>query len=131
MEANKMHMRSRLPLEAQFTWLVCLGLVLLSCRSTFAIEDDYARSADAFIQDAFAARKSCMVIGFIDADGARIIAAGKLDNGTDRKPDGDTLFFIGSVSKTFTALLLQTMADRGDVKLDDPVANSLPEFVKV
>lgn len=126
-----MHMRSILPVETPSAWLVYAGLVLLSCHSSFAIEEGYARSADAFIQDAFRSKKSCMVIGFIDADGAKVLSAGKLDNGTDAKPDGDSLFFIGSVSKTFTALLLQTMVDHGEVKLDDPVANYLPTFVKV
>jgi len=118
-----MYMRSTRPLF--------FLLLLLNCHSVFAVDSSYAQAADAFIQDAFAGKKSCMVIGFIDTDGARIIAAGKLDNGTNRKPDGDTVFFIGSVSKTFTALLLQVMADRGEVKLDDPVASSLPDFVKV
>ena len=121
-----MHMRSILPVETPYAWLVCVGLVLLSCHSSFAIEEGYTRSADAFIQNTFRSKKSCMVIGFIDADGAKILSAGKLDNGIDVKPDGDSLFFIGSVSKTFTALLLQTMADPGEIKIDDPVCAARP-----
>jgi CubicO group peptidase (beta-lactamase class C family) len=72
-----------------------------------------------------------MVIGLVDAQGSQLFSAGKLDNGTDGKVDGDTEFFIGSVSKTFTALLLQEMVDRGEVKLDDPVSKYLPDSVKV
>jgi len=44
----------------------------------------------------------------------------------------DTVFFfIGSVSKTFTALLLQDMVERGKMKLDDPVGKYLPKSVKM
>ncbi|MER7668533.1 serine hydrolase domain-containing protein [Kitasatospora sp. NPDC096128] len=38
----------------------------------------------------------------------------------------DTVFELGSVSKTFTALLLADMAVRGELALDDPVENRLP-----
>src|SRR5262245_42030724 len=48
----------------------------------------------------------CMVIGLVDDKGSQVFSGGTLDNGTRATPDGDTLFFIGSVSKTFTALLL-------------------------
>ncbi|MFJ6383337.1 serine hydrolase domain-containing protein [Kitasatospora sp. NPDC092039] len=37
-----------------------------------------------------------------------------------------TVFELGSVSKTFTALLLAEMAARGDLSLDDPVEHRLP-----
>ena len=56
---------------------------------------------------------------------------GTLDDGTGQAPDGDSVFFIGSVTKTFTGLLLADMAARGEVQLDDPVAMYLPESVHV
>jgi CubicO group peptidase (beta-lactamase class C family) len=40
--------------------------------------------------------------------------------------NGDTLFEIGSITKTFTASLLADMVRRGEVRLDDPVATYLP-----
>src|SRR5438105_10431416 len=45
--------------------------------------------------------------------------------------DGDTLFAIGSITKVFTALLLQDMIERGEMKLDDPVKKYLPDSVKM
>ncbi|MEV7780231.1 serine hydrolase domain-containing protein [Kitasatospora sp. NPDC088351] len=39
----------------------------------------------------------------------------------------ETVFELGSVTKTFTALLLATMAARGELALDDPVERHLPE----
>ncbi|MBC3910524.1 serine hydrolase [Undibacterium umbellatum] len=43
-------------------------------------------------------------------------------------PDASTVFEIGSVSKTFTALLLADMQMRGELKLDDAVASLLPAY---
>lgn len=72
-----------------------------------------------------------MVIGVIDEHGSQVFAAGKLDNGTDQEVNGDTLFEIGSITKTFTVLLLEDMVNRSEMKLDDPVEKYLPESVKV
>jgi CubicO group peptidase (beta-lactamase class C family) len=71
------------------------------------------------------------VIGLVDKHGHRVFGAGKLDNGTSQEVNGDSVFFIGSVTKTFTALLLLDMVERGEVKLDDPVAKYLPSSVKM
>lgn len=72
-----------------------------------------------------------IVVGIVDEHGARVVSHGKLDNGTDRNVDGDTLFEIGSVTKVFTGLLLQDMVERGEMKLDDPVQKYLPASVKM
>jgi CubicO group peptidase (beta-lactamase class C family) len=45
--------------------------------------------------------------------------------------DGNTVFEIGSITKTFTAALLADMATKGEIKLDDPVAKYLPSTVKM
>jgi CubicO group peptidase (beta-lactamase class C family) len=99
----------------------------LRAQNTFT--DAEADGIKSFLHDNLT--NACMVIGLADAQGTRIFAAGKLDNGTERAPDGDTVFFIGSVSKTFTALLLQDAVERGEMKLDDPVAKYLPPSVKM
>jgi CubicO group peptidase (beta-lactamase class C family) len=39
----------------------------------------------------------------------------------------DSIFEIGSITKTFTGLLLAQMADKGKVRLDEPVRELLPE----
>ncbi len=47
-------------------------------------------------------------------------------------PDGaDSIFEIGSITKTFTATLLADMAREGLVALDDPVARHLPPEVRM
>src|SRR5258708_3668211 len=88
-------------------------------------------SIESFLHDNFANTNSGMVIALLDEHGAKIFHAGKLDNGTDAEVNADTLFEIGSVTKTFTALLALEMAKRGELNLDDPVAKYLPSSVKV
>lgn len=70
-----------------------------------------------------------IVVGIIDEKGRRIIHYSLLDK-TAPPVNGDTLFEIGSISKVFTALALTQMAERGDLKLDDPISKFLPQSVK-
>src|SRR5881392_55260 len=72
-----------------------------------------------------------MGIGLGDEHGSSVFSAGKLDNITDQEVNGDTVFEIGSITKTFTTLLLQDMVERGEMKLDDAVTKYLPPSVKV
>jgi serine-type D-Ala-D-Ala carboxypeptidase/endopeptidase len=67
-----------------------------------------------------------LVFGVVDGDKSEVVAFGKLDNGTT--PDGDTVYEIGSVTKTFTATLLAQLMLSGRVTLDTPVAHLLPDF---
>lgn len=72
-----------------------------------------------------------IVVGILEPHKRRVVAYGSLEKGDARKLDGDTLFEIGSITKVFTALLAADMAQRGEVKLDDPIAKYLPSTVKV
>ncbi|MGC1520781.1 MAG: serine hydrolase, partial [Steroidobacteraceae bacterium] len=71
------------------------------------------------------------MVGVIDAKGRRIVAYGSLEKADKRPLDGDTVFEIGSITKVFTSLLLADMVQRGEVKLDDPIAKYLPASAKV
>ena len=51
---------------------------------------------------------------------------GFTDRARERPVRADSRFEIGSVTKTFTALLLAEMAARGDVRYDDPIDRYLP-----
>jgi serine-type D-Ala-D-Ala carboxypeptidase/endopeptidase len=72
-----------------------------------------------------------IVLGIIEADGAtRILQAGSA--GPGGRPLGPrTVFEIGSINKTFTGAILADMVARGEVKLDDPVQQYLPDSVRV
>ena len=72
-----------------------------------------------------------MVIGLVDEHGSSIVSCGKMDDGGSPEVNGETLFEIGSITKTFTALLLQDMIERGEMELDDPVARYLPKLIRM
>lgn len=71
------------------------------------------------------------VVGLLDPDGTRrVVAAGSA--GRDRPPlDENTLFEIGSITKTFTGVLLAEMDRRGEVEMDAPVSSYLPEGTRI
>jgi CubicO group peptidase (beta-lactamase class C family) len=110
----------------------CLPLILTVAETRSAAQDTFNNSAviTSFLHDNFDDKNAGMVIGLVDEHGNRVFSAGKLDNGTDQEMNGDTIFEIGSITKTFTVLLLQDMVERGEMRLDDPVAKYLPRTVK-
>jgi D-alanyl-D-alanine-carboxypeptidase/D-alanyl-D-alanine-endopeptidase len=67
-----------------------------------------------------------LVFGVVDGDNSAVVAFGTLDDG--KAPDGDTVYEIGSITKTFTATLLAQAVLAGRVTLDTPVAQLLPGF---
>jgi serine-type D-Ala-D-Ala carboxypeptidase/endopeptidase len=72
-----------------------------------------------------------VVVGVIESDKRRIVTHGRSGARDARPLDGDTVFQIGSVTKVFTGLLLADMAQRGEVKVDDPASKYLPPGVKM
>jgi len=71
-------------------------------------------------------RYRAVVMGVASGQTCETSAFGALDDG--RAPDEDTVFEIGSVTKTFTATLLAEATLEGRVQLDEPVARLLPDF---
>ena len=65
-------------------------------------------------------------VGLIDAAGRRTVAGYGVTRTGGPVPDGNTVYEIGSITKTFTATMLAEMVLAGDVKLDQPVKELLP-----
>jgi len=65
-------------------------------------------------------------IGALHGDRAYILGVGRKDLSETNLPDGDTVFEIGSITKTFTCAILASLAGEGSVSLDDSVASFLP-----
>jgi CubicO group peptidase (beta-lactamase class C family) len=53
------------------------------------------------------------------------------DRASGRKVDADTLYHWGSITKTFTAIAIMQLEQRGKLRLDDPVVKYLPELAAV
>jgi CubicO group peptidase (beta-lactamase class C family) len=54
---------------------------------------------------------------------------GETAKGNGQLPDQHTLFEIGSITKTFTAILLAVAVDNHKVSLDDPASRYLPDSI--
>lgn len=72
-----------------------------------------------------------IAVGVVEPEGARVISYGTLSADDGTPVDGNTLFEIGSVAKIFTTLLLADAVERGEVMLDQPVGELLPEGVSM
>jgi CubicO group peptidase (beta-lactamase class C family) len=71
------------------------------------------------------------VVGIITTNGTQVYGYGNISEANSTKVDGNTIFDIASITKTFTTTLLADMVKRGLVKLDDPIEMYLPANVKV
>ena len=112
--------------------LVALVLGLAVQGTARAQAPDEAGKIEALLKDVVDVQKKApgVVVGIVDAKGARFYSRGLMDVRGDRAVGPDTLFEIGSITKTFTSLLLADMVVKGEVKLDDPVSKYLPAGVK-
>jgi serine-type D-Ala-D-Ala carboxypeptidase/endopeptidase len=75
--------------------------------------------------------KAAIVVGFVDPKGTRIFSFGNMSAAHNIPVNQNTLFDIGSITKTFTTLLLADIATQGIVNLNDPIDKYLPASVKV
>jgi len=68
-------------------------------------------------------------IGVIKNGALSIYNYGETAKGNSKLPTGNTIFEIGSITKTFTAALLAWYVNEGKVKLTDPISKYLPDSV--
>ncbi len=110
---------------------VCLfaSIVALACPTPMV----HAQPTDAEIKAILAQRIDVdrQAVGLaaviVEGDKVRIVTHGAMGLGDAGPITPDTLFEVGSITKTFTALLLADMVIKGEVKLDDPVEKWLPQ----
>jgi D-alanyl-D-alanine-carboxypeptidase/D-alanyl-D-alanine-endopeptidase len=102
-----------------------LGALLMSCLSANA-ELLPERVEKAARERIAAGDYQTLVFGVVDGERGEVVAFGKLDGG--KAPDGDTVYEIGSITKTFTGMLLAQAVLAGRAALDTPVAQLLPDF---
>lgn len=91
---------------------------------------DVSSEVDA-IFERFAARGLAPGIAYgVIIDGALVHSAGigTMRDGRDMPPDQDSVFRIASMTKSFTAAAILLLRDAGRLRLDDRVANWVPEL---
>ena len=72
-----------------------------------------------------------IVIGVITPNGTQVSAYGNISKSNPTPVDGNTIFDVGSVTKTFVATVLADLVNQGVVKLSDPLEMYLPSNVTV
>lgn len=87
----------------------------------------HAKQVDALVGPIMAGKWAVgLVVGLVSAQGTEVHSYGVIRQGGSARPDRDTLFEIGSITKTFTSLLLAQQVAAGRVALDQPVQQLLP-----
>ena len=116
----------RMPLLIVFLLIISQ----LSCKTGSRIElpAEIAFETQKRIDDGF---HLGTVIGVIDQNGARYYGFGKTAINNRTKPDENSIFEIGSITKTFTATLLADLNVLGEIDMHNPIETYLPVFKKV
>lgn len=92
--------------------------------------ESVAKELRPFVESAM---KDSLVTGLSIAlvDGDKTVwteGFGNADAAAGKKADADTMFEIGSISKTFTGLMVMRLAEQGKLDIDRPVTDYIPGF---
>lgn len=99
--------------------LCCHAQIILSQE----VKDNIRQRVDKGVNPA-------IVVGIIDAGGVQYYSYGVRSLSGKEPADEHSVFEIGSITKTFTGIILADMVLKGKVKLDDPLQQYLPDGVK-
>ncbi|MFI9326867.1 serine hydrolase domain-containing protein [Kitasatospora sp. NPDC052868] len=88
--------------------------------------NDYGERELAELVRAAEPHATAVTLAVARGDRQAVRCHGRLTHGGDPCTP-DTVFELGSVTKTFTALLLAALVARGELALDDPVERHLPD----
>ena len=113
--------------------VLCFCLLATACSPEFSNnKNSPAQSIEELRQQLEQALKDTalpgMSVAIVNQDGQEWVAGlGKADVATNRDATAETLFRIGSVSKTFVSLSVLALVEQGRVKLEDTVRQLAPE----
>ncbi|MEZ4991961.1 MAG: serine hydrolase [Saprospiraceae bacterium] len=107
------------------TYLLVVIPLLAFGQETWTLSEEVAKNVDMRIENG---HSPSIAIGLIDKDGPQYYFFGNTTM-TGHSVTENTIYEIGSISKTFTGILLADMVQSGKMKLDDPVQQYLPESV--
>jgi len=107
--------------------IITAALAAMPCRAQHVDRDSLQHIVSARVADG---RSTGLIVGVITPSGERWTASA--GNERPGKPvDVQSIFEIGSITKTFTATVLADMVGRGEVRLDQPVVELLPAGTKI
>jgi CubicO group peptidase (beta-lactamase class C family) len=140
--ASRAHAEVRRPFAAMIASVVvaCGAMPLVDPPQRFAppARIDHAPAApaladlDAYLHDQFDRQAPGLVVGVVSRE--RLVwsrAFGVRDLDSREPVDEDTIFRVGSLTKTLTGLAVLELRDEGKLSLDAPAARYLPELAGV
>lgn len=110
----------------RISWIVgsvAVGCLLAGTAHAGPLPDRVSKAAQERVADRW---YKTLVLAVVDSNKSEVVVFGNLDSGA--APDGDTVYEIGSITKTFTATLLAQEVIDGKFALDTPVSKLLPDF---
>ena len=112
--------------------LFSLAAALNPARAVEQPPQDVQAAVDSIVRPLIDTRQAVgIAVGVITGGKSYVFGYGEVRRNSGHRPDGDTVFEIGSITKVFTATLLAGMARDGLVKLEAPVRLYLPPEVSV
>ena len=105
-----------------------LSMLSLSAGGALAaptLDANVRERAETLVRDG---KHASLVIAVIDGKNSAVYGFGRARPGDKGVPDADTVYEIGSVTKTMTGLLLADAIVAGKAQLDQPVAELLPAY---
>lgn len=117
-------------MKLQFKRLFAITSTALFLFSSLTIQaDDLKAKVDSivnrYIEEGYTVGA---VVGVFKKDKTSVWPYGSIKKGTSQKPNGNTLYEIGSISKVFTGIVLASLVNEGIVKFDDPISKYVTEL---
>jgi D-alanyl-D-alanine-carboxypeptidase/D-alanyl-D-alanine-endopeptidase len=113
----------------------CLSTILLNSAIAQTTDSQFATAKELSIMILNKVKKylpdTSIVVGIISPNGTQVYGYGNISKANSTKVNGNTIFDIASITKTFTTTLLADMVKQGLVNLDDPIGKYLPATVKI
>lgn len=106
-----------------FTFITIFTLVSTICNSQVTISEEIKKNIKARTENGI---NTGIVVGVITPDGVIYFSSGVKSLKTNEPVDHNSVFEIGSISKTFTGILLADMVIKNDLKLNTSVQTLLP-----
>ena len=104
--------------------LIFFASHLASCQAQTAISEEVKANIRSRVDKEI---NTGIVVGIVDAEGTHYFSYGSKSLKTQDPVDEHTVFEIGSITKTFTGILLADMVLKKKMNLDDPIQMYLPE----
>ncbi|MCK5173101.1 MAG: beta-lactamase family protein [Planctomycetes bacterium] len=99
--------------------------------SLSSVPDDLKVRIDQVLSSAIKTNENIGIsVGIVYGEDTASFGYGKVDLNKNLKPEGSTIYEIGSITKVFTAILLADMAEKGIVDFNDPIGKFTPSSVQ-